>query len=150
MGLGRPFATELAAAARPGISVPAELQARASVGLAQPEALAQRFATRVPEMLAAQPAPTGEGWQDQAVDWVKALLAVRPSGEVTGDSPEAVMSRLEAAVARHDFSEAARLLDQLPPAMKAAAGDVAMDVSQWAGANALVAQLRSAPAGAAQ
>ncbi len=148
---GGAFAGELAAISESsGATVSPELQAKAAAGLPNPEVLAQRFAARVPDIIAARPSPQGEDWQGQAVDWMKSMLAVRPADVTEGDSPEAVMSRLEAAMARYDFTQAAELFDQLPAPMKAAAGDVATDVALWAAANALIADLRKAPAEAAQ
>jgi hypothetical protein len=143
---GTPFAAELAAAkaADPALEIPAALEALAASGLPDPDQLVLRFEGLVPAMLAARPGPGGADWQQNAVDWLSGMLAVRPSGETQGDTPEAIISRLEAAMPRHDFAEADRLFAALPPAVRAAAGQVPQDVAAWAAADRVVAGLRAA------
>jgi hypothetical protein len=75
-------------------------------------------------MLAGRPVDATAQWQDGALDWFRSAIALRPTGEIGGESPEAVMSRLEGAVARRDFTSAETLLASLPAPMLAAGGDV--------------------------
>lgn len=123
---GRPYATELAAlrAAVPNAAVPAAIANGAETGLTRPDAIARRFADVLPDMLAARPTVSDGQWQDAALDWFRSAIALRPTGEVEGDDPQAVMSRLEAAIDRRDFTTAEDLIAKLPAPMVAAAGDV--------------------------
>jgi hypothetical protein len=142
---GRPFATELASLAneQPPVAIDAALSVRAGVGLVRPDVLDQQFVAAVPAMLEAKPAAAGGDWQQSAGDWVASLLAIRPAGEIEGDSPEAVISRLEGAMTRHDYAAASALFDALPPEMVAAAGTVPADIRSHAAAAKLVADLRA-------
>ncbi|MHA6689165.1 COG4223 family protein [Devosia sp. A449] len=123
---GRPYASELAAlrAALPSAAIPTALANAATTGLARPDVIASRFANVLPAMLAGRPANPDAQWQDGALDWFRSAIALRPTGEIDGDSPEAVMSRLEGAIARRDFLSAESLLATLPAPMLAAAEDV--------------------------
>jgi len=152
---GRPYAADLntLTAAVPEAHVPASLSDAAAAGLPAPEQLAQQFEAAMPAMLGARPAGTDSSWQGQMSDWVKNVLALRPEGEVGGDGPDAVLSRLEAAVNRHDFAAATTLLGQLPPPMQQAAGDTTAKIRGLADADNFVAGLRKAalaPAAGAQ
>jgi hypothetical protein len=143
---GRPYAGDLKnlLAAVPDAKIPAAVADAAASGLPQPEALVQQFEAALPDILAARPITADADWQAQVGDWLKAVLALRPAGELPGDSPEALTSRLEGAVKRHDFAAAATLLGQLPPPMRAAAGDAGDKIAALAAADALVGSLRAA------
>jgi hypothetical protein len=141
---GRPYAGELAAlrGVLPDLAVPDVLAAHAASGLVRPDALAARFADTVPAILGARDT-TGGDWAQSAIDWARTLLALRPIGESEGTSPEAIVSRLEAAVARRDFAAASALIGQLPGPMQDAAALVAGDIRAHAAAAGLVAELRA-------
>ena len=142
---GRPYAAELAAlrGAMPGTNVPASLVNAADTGLARPDMIATRFAEVLPAMLAGRPAAPDAQWQDGALDWLASAIALRPTGEIEGDTPEAVMSRLEGAIARRDFLAADTLLTALPPPMRAAADDVPALVAAQAEAARFLTALRT-------
>ena len=142
---GRPYAGDLDAlkSAVPEAHVPASVSDFAANGLPAPGELSRRFEAAMPDIFAARPPATDSSWQGQATDWLKGLLALRPQGESAGDAPDAVLSRLEAAVGRHDFADAAKLLGQLPPGMQQAAGDVAAQIRALADADSFIAALRS-------
>lgn len=141
---GRPYAGELAAlrSVLPDLTVPDVLGANAANGLVRPDALAARFADTVPAILGARDT-TSSDWAQSAIDWARTLLALRPIGESEGTGPEAVVSRLEAAVARRDFAAASALIGQLPGPMQDAAALVAGDIRAHAAAAGLVAELRA-------
>lgn len=141
---GRPFAVELDGlkGLLPDLSVPNAIAAAAAEGLPRPDAVTSRFDAAVPRMMAAQGSTVSGDWGQDALDWMKGILAVRPAGEMDGDAPDAVMSRLEAAVARRDFPAAEALLDELPETMQAAAGPVAADIATLAEAEAFITTLR--------
>lgn len=142
---GRSYRAELDSlrALLPDIVVPEALQTAADAGLQRPDALADDFRAAVPTILAGRAAESTGDWGKDAIEWVKGLLALRPSGEMDGDTPEAIVSRLEAAVERHDFIAAAALLDQLPAPMQTAAGEVATSIRAHADAETFLAALRA-------
>jgi hypothetical protein len=151
---GRSYVPELQSltALLPDLAVPEAISAKAAAGLPRPDLVARRFTDTMPAILAGRTA-TGTGdWAEDAVEWAKALLALRPSGEIEGSSPDAVVSRLEAAIGRRDFAAASDLLGELPASMRAAAGEVGADIRALAAADAFLAGLRAqalAPAGPA-
>lgn len=142
---GRPYTAELESlrALLPDLMVPEAVSTAAETGLERPDALADDFQAAVPAILAGRAAESTGDWGKDAIEWAKGLLALRPSGEMEGNSPEAIVSRLEAAVERRDFVAAAALLDQLPAPMLAAAGEVAAGIRAHATADGFVAGLRA-------
>ncbi|MBJ3786517.1 COG4223 family protein [Devosia sediminis] len=142
---GRAYETELAALrqALPDTVVPEPVAARAANGLPRPDAVAAGLSSALPAMLAGRPVNADAGWQDATADWFRGIIAMRPSGAVEGDGPDAMIARLEAAVARRDFVAAKAELDALPAPMRNAAGSVADDIDSLAGAQTFLAQLRS-------
>ncbi|SEQ24891.1 Uncharacterized conserved protein [Devosia sp. YR412] len=142
---GRPYATELAAlrAATPGAAIPTAIANAAETGLPRPDVIARRFAEELPAMLAGKPADPNAQWQDGALDWFSSAIALRPTGEIEGDSPEAVMSRLEGAIARRDFASAETLLTALPAPMVTAGEDVPALIATQAEAGRFLDTLRS-------
>jgi hypothetical protein len=142
---GRPYETELAAlrAAVPDVAIPTDIANAAKTGLPRPDVIAQRFADVLPAILAGRPADPAAGWQDGAVDWFRSAIALRPTGEIEGNSPDAIASRLEGAIARRDFAAAKALFDSLPAPMLSAAGDVPALVATQAEAAGFLEQLRA-------
>src|SRR5690606_33460503 len=94
-------------------------------------------------MLAGRPASEGANWQDAAAGWFRGLIAMRPADAVEGDSPDAVVARLEAAVDRRDFLAAETELAALPDSMRRAAEAFAADIASLAAAQAFLGQLRA-------
>lgn len=123
---GRPFENELAAlrTALPTVTVPRDIANGAATGLARPSVIAARFEAAVPAMLAQRPSDPDASWQDGALDWLRSAIVLRPSGEIPGNTPEAVMSRLEGAIERRDYIGAEALMAALPASMQAAAAGV--------------------------
>lgn len=142
---GRPFAAELAGlkGLLPDLVVPGPVEASAAEGLPRPDAVVAQFTAAVPNVLAGRAAVSTGDMGGDALEWMKGLLALRPVGEVAGDTPEAIVSRLEAAVGRHDFKAASELLAQLPPAMQVGAGTSGADITKLAAAEGFVTELRS-------
>jgi hypothetical protein len=140
---GTPFATMLNAirALTPDLAVPAAVAGKAETGLTPVTQVQQDFAAALPNMLAAAPAAPDAGWQGTALDWLKGQLALRPAEDPGGDAPAAQVARLEAAMARRDFQQAASLFAALPAPMQAAAGAVAPAVAAHAEAAGLIADL---------
>lgn len=142
---GRGYAGELAALGQtlPGALVPPAIAAAAESGLARPDEVVRRFNDILPDILAGRPASADAEWQDAALDWFRGLVAMRPTGDVAGDSPDAIVARLEAALARRDFVAARSELDALPEPMRAAAGSVGTDIATLAEAEIFLAALRA-------
>lgn len=142
---GRPYETELAAlrAAVPTASVPTDIANGATTGLTRPDVITSTFAAVLPAMLAGRPANPDAGWQDGALDWLRSAIALRPTGELPGDDPEAVVSRLEAAIARRDYPAAETLMSSLPAPMQAAAGNVPALIHAQAEAGKFLEALRT-------
>ena len=141
---GRPFDAELAAlrGILPGLAVPGTLDTAAATGLIRPDALLRKFDDTLPAILAARQAGAGD-WTTSAVDWAKSMLALRPADEIEGNSPDAVVSRLEGAMGRRDYQTAAALIDQLPRPMQDAAALVSADIRAHADAQTMVTALRA-------
>jgi hypothetical protein len=141
---GKPFQAELDAlrAVLPDFVVPATLSASAASGLIRPDSLYGKFEAALPEILAARDG-TNQDWTQSAVDWAKSLLALRPAEEIEGDSPEAVVSRLEGAMERRDYAAALALIDALPQVMRDEASLISADIRAHAEADKLVADLRA-------
>ena len=146
---GRAYDTELAALrmAVPDATIPAAISDNATTGLTRPDVIARRFAEVLPDMLAGRPANPDAQWQDGALDWFRSAIALRPTGEIDGDTPEAVMSRLEGAVARRDFADAQTLLASLPAPMQAAGQDVPALIATQAEATRFLDSLRASALG---
>src|SRR5690606_5109233 len=117
--------------------------AHAEAGLVRPDALVARFETALPDIIAGRIGESTGDWAQDAVEWAKALLALRPAEEMEGSTPEAIVSRLEAAMKRRDFVAAAALLAQLPAPMRQAAGEVGTEIAAHAQASEFVAALRA-------
>ena len=148
---GKPFTAELATLRTlvPDLAIPDAIAAVADAGLVRPDMLTQRFELALPDILAARET-TGQNWSDSAVDWAKSLLALRPAQEQDGDSPDAVVSRLEGAMTRHDYAAAQDLLAKLPAKMQTAAAVVAPAIAAHAAAEELLAALRARALSAAE
>lgn len=142
---GRPYETELAAlrAAVPTATIPTAVANAATTGLTRPDTIARRFDDVLPAMLAGRPGDPNAQWQDGALDWFASVIALRPTGEIEGDTPEAVMSRLVGAIARRDFADAQTLLTGLPAPMQAAAEDVPTLITGQAEAARFLDSLRN-------
>ena len=142
---GRPYETELAAlrAAAPTADIPTVIANAATTGLTRPDLIAHRFDEVLPAMLAGRPADPDAQWQDGALDWFAGAIALRPTGEIEGGTPEAIMSRLVGAVERRDFASAETLLADLPAPMQAAAEDVPALIASQAEAARFLDTLRS-------
>lgn len=142
---GQPFADDLSRLEKiaPQTEIPPTLTAAAAKGLPSPDVIDSQFSALVPTMLAAKPDQGDGSFASKLLGWARGVLAIRPAGELAGDTPDAVMSRLTGAMNRHDFRAARTLFNDLPPSMKAAAGDVPQNVSTLANASAFLAKLRA-------
>ncbi len=118
---GRPFddlIQSVEALTGPGPQLDA-LKAQAATGLATSASLAASFEPAADAILAVD-APKPEGIVDGLLANAKSLIKVQPQGPVAGDSPEAIVSQIRAALAAGDLAEAYALWEKLPEAQRAA------------------------------
>ena len=143
---GRPYASDLKAlqGAIPEAHVPASVAAGAATGL--PAAADVVSAFRSAHARYHRGAPRRDRFQlagaalrglDEEAYW---RCGRRAPGRRPGQCD--AVSRLEAAVNRHDFAGALALLGQLPPPMQQAAGEVAGKLQLLADADIFLADLR--------
>jgi uroporphyrinogen-III synthase len=139
---GGPFQLELDAVR--GLGVPAEsiagLAARAGTGVPSATALTDRFRGLARRMLDAA-APPAESTLDGIMRSAARVVSVRPTGEVQGPDPAAIVARVEARLARGDLAAALAEFRSLPEAARRAAGTFADELSARAEADALVAAI---------
>ncbi|MBK1794964.1 hypothetical protein JHL21_10695 [Devosia sp. WQ 349] len=141
----RPYAPELSIIRQemPSSAIPAPIASKAETGLPRPGDVMAKLNTVLPDMLAGQPLPENASWQDTAAGWFRGVIALRPSAQAQGDSPEAVVARLEAATQRADFDTAFAEFSKLPQAMQSAAGDLGTDLETLAIANSFLVDIRA-------
>ncbi len=142
---GRPYDDALAALrqAQPGAAIPPALADHAGEGLPRPDDVARRTQALVPDMLAGRPLSADGDWQAATADWFRGVIAMRPAEAADGDTPEATIARLEAALARRDFAAAQAEIESLPEPMRNAAGPVADDIAALAAAGSFLDDLRA-------
>jgi hypothetical protein len=121
---GDPFGPELATvkslAADP--KALAALEAFASAGVPTSAALSRELSALAPTLLqAAGAAPREGGFLERLQVNAEKLVRVRPTEEVVGNDPAAIIARSEAKASRADLSGALAELAKLPPAARAPA-----------------------------
>jgi hypothetical protein len=152
---GQPFDAELKALVQnltaegaPETPIPADLLQAAQSGLPTPAAIAKDLDKTIPDLLAAIPTPLDASWQDRALAQARALLALRPIGEVSGNTPEAQIARLEAALAAQDFIKAQAITATMPEDMRALMPDILAQIATHANVASFIARLQTAGADA--
>jgi hypothetical protein len=126
---GRPFTSELEAfaAVRPDAPEIAPLRAQAEAGVPTLAALAAEAGKAAAAMQTAAQQEGGDGGLfDRLARSARALVRVRPVGDIGGDDPAARIARLEKAVREGRLAEAAAEYAALPEPAKAA-GAALMD-----------------------
>ncbi len=123
---GGPFLSELDAlkSVSPEDPAVAALTPLASAGVSSRSDLARDFNQVAEDILAAvnQPA-TGEGWTDRLLASARSLVKVRPVGNVEGETPEAIVARVENKLQNGDLKGAALEWETLPEAGKQASSE---------------------------
>jgi hypothetical protein len=119
---GAPFEPELAAVGDPALS--AALGAMAATGVATLGALQADFpdAARAVLDLSRQD-HAGQGWGARALDFLADQTGARSVTPRAGDTPDAILSRAEAALADGRLPEAITELDALDPGLRASLAD---------------------------
>ncbi len=118
---GQPFASHLEELTTLGISVPADLSARAADGVLPLAALREGFVPAARDALSAERDETTGG--GGLTDYVKRHLGARSVAPREGEDTDAVLSRAEAAARSGDLVTALRETEALPDAASAAMAD---------------------------
>lgn len=120
---GGPFLTELDTLAGVAADDPivADLKGFATTGVLSRAELVRQFPDTATAILEAinQPA-AGEGLTDRLMASAMSLVKVRPVGNIEGESPEAIVARMEEKLKNGDLKGAALEWNSLPDAGKAA------------------------------
>jgi hypothetical protein len=141
---GEPFAAEWAALSRLGAdgAALATLKPYSDTGAPTAAALAASFAKIAPSLVAADNPDTGDGVMDRMLDHMRKLVRVRAVGEVAGDDPAALVSQIEAALARGQAASALGIYARLPEAARKAGADWAKTADARVAADAAARSLR--------
>jgi hypothetical protein len=125
LNAGAPFAGEWAALTRLGADngKMSALKPFADAGAPTVAALAAAFAKLAPSVVAAATPPAEGGAIDRLLDHIRKLVRVRKVGEVAGDDPGALASRVSASLARGDLAVALDAYRRLPDAARQASAD---------------------------
>ena len=142
-GAAFPLAVSAAQAMGAPADLLAPLKAVAEKGAPPAAALAKRFAAEEKAILAAAepPPPADASLVDRLTLAARKLVRVRPAGEAAGDDPPALVSRIEAALARGATGDALTAWNLLPEPAKAASRGFADEARARAGAQAAAAAL---------
>ncbi|WP_209004052.1 hypothetical protein [Labrenzia sp. CE80] len=123
---GRPYETELAAvkAGLPKDTDLAALEAHAKSGVAPVSVLIAEFPKVARAMFAkfSEPARSGD-MLDSLLAGAKSIIAVRGPGDESGTGPDAVLRRMERAVAKGDLASGLEAYAALPEEAKAVGAD---------------------------
>ena len=104
--------------------------------------LQAKFGGVADQMIEAANRPSPDaGMVDRLLFHAKSLVSVRPAGPVTGDSAEAVVSRMQAKVAAGDLAGALKEREALPAAAKEASMEWAGQAAQRVALNDAVTAL---------
>jgi hypothetical protein len=118
---GEPYATELEAlrllVSDPAVLAP--LEASAVTGVPTAAGLVREWKVLAPNLLSAAVPTSGSGILDRLRASAERLVRIRPVGEVAGDDPAAVVSRVEAKVGRDDVEGALADLAKLSAPVRA-------------------------------
>lgn len=122
---GRAFEAELDAVAAftNDENAHAPLRARAAEGAPTRRELKSRFSKAARAALAAASQGEAEGMIGNLEARLQHIISIRPAAPVPGDSPRAVMSRIEDAVRRDAYALALSEIDALPQSAQAALED---------------------------
>ena len=120
---GGPFMAELEtyATVAPASADIDALRALAAAGVPSRQDLLNGFDNAANAMLAAAQTPDpNAGILRRLTDSAKNLVKARPVGDIAGDTPEALVARMEIAIGRGDFDAALGEAAKLPPAAQEA------------------------------
>ncbi|HEY1944497.1 MAG TPA: hypothetical protein VGH40_20480 [Roseiarcus sp.] len=142
---GAPYAQELAALTRLGADGAklAALKPYAESGAPTLASLRADFLKRAPAVAAAATPPEEGGVMDRLIDHMRKLVRVHNVGEPATNDPEALTSRIAAALARGDLAAALEAYRRLPEPAQRAAADWAKSAEARQGAGEAALALRA-------
>ncbi len=142
---GNSFISELAAIkiAFPEINIPKPIIENASTGFTSPNEIIKQFSQLVPKLLAAKPIGENATWSQKLTQKTFSLLAIRPLGETEGDSIEAIIANIEAALNNNDFIKADGFFNMLPQELRLIASNSENDIANMALAQNLINELKN-------
>lgn len=133
------------AAVAPDHPAVAALSDFAETGVPTRDQLAERFPDVAREMLSAVHAGAADdGMFDRLMASARSVVTVRPTGSVEGESPEAIIARMEAAIGSGDLDAAVQEWESLPETAKAVSDDYAADLRARAEADTILNETLSA------
>lgn len=142
---GGPFAAELEAyrAVGAGSAQADALEQYADEGLPTRAELVQRFPEVAEAMLAATATEGEDGVMGRLMAGARSMVSIRPTGDVEGDSPEAIVARMEARLSEGDFPAALAQWQDLPESARDASSDFAADLRTRAEIDSLLEEALS-------
>ncbi|WP_127143082.1 COG4223 family protein [Pelagibacterium montanilacus] len=141
---GEPFSSLLGRVqdAYPELTIAPDIRTLSTSGAPQPTDIMETFETELPEILSSRPLDEEAGWLRRLADQAGAAIALRPAGDLSGDTPDALIARTERALETGDFARALDAIETFPePMLEAAAGTRKLLADRLA-ARALLDQLR--------
>lgn len=143
---GGPFMAELEAFASvegAGASVD-KLRPLAASGVPTRSQLLSEFSSDASRIIdAAEGAPKSQGVWNRLLDSASSVVTVRPVGEVAGDTPDAIVARIENRLKNGDLQGAENEWNTLPQGSKDASARFVRDLKARIEANQLVATMLS-------
>jgi hypothetical protein len=143
-GSGQGFAADLAMLKALGLDgeAVAALEPLATNGAPTVATLQAAFPGVADAILAASSElPPDAGFIDRFLSFGSGLVTVRPVGPIEGDTPDAVVSRMQAAVSRGDLATALEERGKLPPAGQNASATWAAAAADRTAIDSIVEQL---------
>jgi hypothetical protein len=148
---GGPFEGELQAyaASASDAAVAETLQPFAAEGVPTRDELVQRFPSVARDILAASMGTAAsDGVIDRLMSSALSVVTVRPTGEVQGDYPKAIIARMEARLTEGDFEAALAEWEKLPDNARSVSEDYAADIRSRLEADRIVTEALSAASSA--
>ena len=134
-----------------GQTLPDVLTAAAERGLATPAEIAAAFPLAVDAILDASRAGEDASIGARLLDNARSVIRIRPVGAVEGDTPEAIVSRIEAGLVAGDLSGAHAEWRSLPEPARTASADwgamIGARLEARAALDALAADILAPPSG---
>lgn len=121
----------------------------AAEGVPTREQIVERFPSEARQMLAASMgAAASDGVIDRLMSSALSVVTVRPTGEVEGDYPKAIIARMEARLTEGDFEAALAEWEKLPENARSVSEDYAADIRSRLEADRIVTDALSAASSA--
>ncbi len=127
----------------PDIKISKEINKLSIDGLDNPQIIIDEFSAKIPNILSASPKIEGASWQESLTDKAKSLIALRPTKEIDGNNPSAIVAQIEKALEKQDFIKANDLINSLPTPMQEAVGDVGKKINSFANVQSFIQNIKN-------